>query len=260
MEYGETEVDHNWRRISFTGNYTYPVVVSKGASYNGHQASTVRIRNVTTSGFEIRIEEWDYLNEIHTIENVGYLVIEGGIHNLDNGETIEAGYFYTSQTGAFARRNFAAQFETTPVVISSVVTENGGDTITTRQKGITRTGFDYKLQEQQSYGRHDATEIVGYIAWEPSVGLMGNGVVFEVGRTANTVTHLFSEVDFDQYHTTSPVLIAAMQTADGGDSAALRWKNKNSRNFEIMVEEEQSADEETYHTTEQVGYMVFSAN
>ena len=49
-----------------------------------------------------------------------------------------------------------------------------------------------------------------------------------------------------------------MQTADGKDTAALRWRNKNGRGVEIKVEEEQSRDTETNHTTESIGYMIFS--
>jgi hypothetical protein len=50
-----------------------------------------------------------------------------------------------------------------------------------------------------------------------------------------------------------------MQTTDGGDTAAVRWQNKQADGIEVKVEEEQSRDVETNHTTEVVGCMVFEA-
>jgi hypothetical protein len=50
-----------------------------------------------------------------------------------------------------------------------------------------------------------------------------------------------------------------MQTTDGGNTAAVRWQNKQATGVEVKVEEEQSRDTETNHTTEVIGYMVFGA-
>jgi hypothetical protein len=49
-----------------------------------------------------------------------------------------------------------------------------------------------------------------------------------------------------------------MQTTDDEDPAAVRWQNRDLYGVEVKVEEEQSRDGETRHTTEVVGYMAFS--
>jgi hypothetical protein len=52
-----------------------------------------------------------------------------------------------------------------------------------------------------------------------------------------------------------PSIFAAMQTTDGGDTAALRYKDLKTNSVHIRVEEDQSKDKETAHTTEVVGYL-----
>jgi len=49
-----------------------------------------------------------------------------------------------------------------------------------------------------------------------------------------------------------------MQTSDGMDTAALRWRDKDTIGVEVKIEEEQSLDTEMAHITEMVGYMVFA--
>jgi hypothetical protein len=38
----------------------------------------------------------------------------------------------------------------------------------------------------------------------------------------------------------------------------VRWQNRDPYGIEVKIEEEKSFDDETTHTTEVVGYMVFS--
>jgi len=51
-----------------------------------------------------------------------------------------------------------------------------------------------------------------------------------------------------------------MQTTDGTDTAALRWQSRDLFGVEVKAEEERSLDSETGHTTEVVGYVVFSVD
>jgi hypothetical protein len=47
-----------------------------------------------------------------------------------------------------------------------------------------------------------------------------------------------------------------MQTFDGNDTAGLRYQNLSGSSVDVRVEEEQSADDETRHVDEVVGYLV----
>jgi hypothetical protein len=82
---------------------------------------------------------------------------------------------------------------------------------------------------------------------------------FEIGRTSNSVTHKFQALPFSVKFLNPPVFLAGMQTTDGGNTAAVRWQNKQATEIEVKVEEEQSRDVETNHVTEVIGYMVFEA-
>jgi len=56
----------------------------------------------------------------------------------------------------------------------------------------------------------------------------------------------------------TPMFIADMQTGDGMNTANIRWQNKDAYAVEVQIDEEQSKDKEIKHTTEVVGYMVFT--
>jgi len=47
-----------------------------------------------------------------------------------------------------------------------------------------------------------------------------------------------------------------MQTAEGVDSSSVRAQNMSQTTTQIKIEEEQSKDSETDHTTEVVGYLI----
>ncbi len=75
--------------------------------------------------------------------------------------------------------------------------------------------------------------------------------------TSNSVTHNWYNVTMNSGFSEAPVLVAGMQTCDGGDPAGIRIKNLTSSSFKVMVEEEKSKDSEISHTTEVIGYIAF---
>lgn len=78
-ESGKATVDHNWKTISLANRYTKPVVIFGGVPSANLQAANVRVRNVTPNSFEVRVQEWDYLDGLHPDEELGYIVVEGSI-------------------------------------------------------------------------------------------------------------------------------------------------------------------------------------
>ena len=142
--------------------------------------------------------------------------------------------------------------------MTTTTSVNEGDAVAMRLRNITTTKFDYRIQEQEANAQRHTPEEAGYIAWEPSAGSM-DGVVFEIGRTANSVTHHFQAVPFYEPFSSPPVFLAGMQTFDGLDTAAVRWREKQPTGIEVKVEEEQSMDAELDHATEEIGYMVFKS-
>jgi uncharacterized repeat protein (TIGR01451 family) len=78
-ESGKLILTNAWAFVPLSQRYTKPVVILGGLSNNDNAPTTLRVRNVTASSFEVRAEEWTYLNGIHSAESVSYLVVEGSI-------------------------------------------------------------------------------------------------------------------------------------------------------------------------------------
>jgi hypothetical protein len=258
MEFGEFTSNHNWTRVNFKQRFVEPIVVVKPMSSNGGQPAVVRIRNVDPSGFEVRIQEWDYLDGRHAREQANYIVVEKGTHVLENGARVEAGDMQVSMTRGFESVPFRTRFPTSPVLLSSVTTYNDGKAVVTRQSSVSDTGFDLRLQEQEANAEDHTEETVHYIAWEPSTGTLGK-FYYEAGLTKQAVTHNSYTIAFSTLFNAPPAFLADMQSLRGGDPANLRSINKTDREVRIRVAEEQSRDAEIAHAAEQVGFITFGS-
>ena len=69
------------------------------------------------------------------------------------------------------------------------------------------------------------------------------------------IKHDFTRIEFTQPFQSIPIFLGAMQSSDGMDTSNVRWQNKNAFSIKIQIDEEQSKNTETRHTTEVVGYM-----
>jgi hypothetical protein len=257
LETGEIKVDDAWTRVNFKKSFIEPIVVAKSFSMNDKDPGVIRIRNADRTGFDIRIQEWDYLDGQHAAETVSYLVLERGVHTLEDGTRLEADRFETDKTAKFESVSFIQSFQKVPVVISSIVSFNESNAVTGRNRDITTENFEYLLQEQELNRREHLAETVNYIAWEPSSGTIGD-ITFEVDRPVNKVNHKLRIIKFNPIHASPPVFLIDMQTTNGGDPANIRWRRFSSTVILVNVDEEQSYNREINHNKESVGYMVFS--
>jgi hypothetical protein len=255
IEVGEVVVDHTWNRVALHQAFLDPVVVAKPPSDNDAAPAVVRIRNVNRTGFDIRVQDWDYLDGTHALETVGYIVMERGHYTLDDGTIVEAGRFNTNKTSSFGSFMFSQPFNVAPVLITAVSSFNKAQAVTGRLKSISTTGFKFRLQQQELNQQTHATETIAYIAWEPSSGKT-NGLTFEVGKTQKIMQEQFQTIQFTEPFVDIPVFIADMQTANDGEPASLRWDSKDLFGVDVIVEEEQSSDNETDYNSEVVGYLV----
>jgi hypothetical protein len=256
IEVGEVKVDHNWKQVSLGKAFVSPVVVAGPISFNGFEPAVIRIRSVGSSSFEIRLQEWEYTNGIHMEETVSYVVMEAGSYVLADGTYLEAGRFYTNNTDSFGAVGFGQTFQTIPVVVTTISSNNGSDAVTGRLRDISRQGFQFCMQEQEANPQVHASERIFYIAWEPSSGNLGD-LSFEVNKTQNVMTDDFETIYFNGVYGVTPAFLADMQTSYDLDTANLRLRHKDPHSVEIQIDEEQSLNSETKHFTEQVGYMVF---
>lgn len=251
-EAGRVEIgqDHaaEWHRVEFGRAIENAVVVLMVNTANGSDPVTVRARAVDATGFSFQLDEWDYLDGAHAVESVSWLAVSEGVHTLDDGSVIVAER--VAATDAFRSYDYDRPFEAAPVVLAQTVTTNDASAVTTRIDDVTATGFRLKLQGEEADRAH-ADETVAVIAIAPGADLVA-------GDTGDTVRHGQTTIDFGET-VEDAVFLAQMQSHDGGDTSTVRGVSLGATGATVFVEEEQSADGETGHTTETVGYLALSA-
>jgi len=234
-----------------------PVVTIGGASHNGSEPVLARVRNVTRTSFQVRLDEWAYQDGDHMRETVSYLAAEPGRHTL-GGVTVEAG----AMTAADDPRTvqFSQAFAKPPVVLAQVAGTNDPTTVTTRVSDVHKGDVRVRLQEQETEtraGRLHGAETVHWIALSRGTGTLA-GERLRVGRTGRAVTDDWKTIWFKADHPDAALLTVG-QSINGTDPATVRYRNLKQRSAQIRVQEETSYDRETGHTTEKVGFVVIGA-
>ena len=243
-----------WSSVQFDEALQDAAVVMGPISFNGGQASTMRVRNVTETGFEYQLDEWNYLDGAHTKETVSWMAIEKGVHSV-GGQTIVAGVGQASEAVSSIGFGPGAGFGAAPVVTAQVTSTNDPDAVVDRISGVTAQGFKIQLDDEEANNTVHAQESLAWIAMEKG-GSAASGLL--AATTGDRVTHQNASIDFGGSFADEFVFVADTQTRDGSDPANLRLKALTKSGATIAVHEEQSADVEINHTTEDAGYMAIT--
>lgn len=245
-------LNNQWTQITLQETYTNPVVIAGPPSFNGPDPSTVRIRNVANNSFEIRIDEWEYLDERHTTESLGYLVVEEGTHTLADGTVLQAGSSQSNNN--WDSIDFSTAFNDTPLLFAQTTSENEAAAVAERLRNVSTTGFDLRLQEEEAADQTHAVEAVDWIAISP-----GSGTFSSVPFIANQISsnHQDSTASFDNVFSGNdiPVFLAQSNTNNGGDPFSIRYRTLDTTGTTLFLEEEQSRERETQHVFEEVAYL-----
>lgn len=268
-EAGSSVADENWTTVNLTKTYDDPVVVLGPLSYTGGQPATTRVRNVTPTSFQWRVDEWEYLDEGHLDEAVAYVVMEAGFHTLANGAVVKAGK--KDVPSDFWIEALGGQLSEIPVVFPQVVTENEAQAVSVQIRDVTLFDFELRLREEEGGGTLDGDrahgiETVAYLAIEPGTSDASDTDLFEVAVTSSRdFDTRWSTIDFAlDYPDADRLFFADFQTTNGGDPWSPRYnRNLNSNTTSLTAEsvqvfgqEETSADSETGHVDERLGYWV----
>ncbi|MEM7456659.1 MAG: trypsin-like serine protease [Planctomycetota bacterium] len=255
-EAGTVSFDDDWVTVNLNNTFADPVVVVGPISTAGGDPSKVRVRNVTANSFQVRVQEYNYRDGNHVVETAGYVVMERGTHELEDGTVIVAGSADIDHN--WENVSFGSAFSSSPVVMSQQVTDNGSDATVTRQRNVSSSGFEYRLQEEEAADDTHLVETVDYIAIEQGAGTAG-GAMYEAAATPDAVTHRNFTQNFASSFGSAPVFLAAMQTTDGLDTASIRYRTLGAGSSTFYVAEEKSANNEIAHTAEVVGYFALDA-
>jgi PKD repeat protein len=256
LEFGTITVDNFWSYISLTKTFNDPVVVAMVTGAVENDPCVVRLRDIDSSGFNIRLQEGSNSNDIHNSEEVSYVVIEAGSYTLENGFRIAAGHGESSATESFSNITFADSFDTAPIVTASVsgVTDVSPAWIALR--GITPSGFEFKVQAEEGDSQPHSMERVDYIAWQPGFGIFDN-IMFESGFL-NDADHRWQQYDFNGQFNRKPSLVASLQTYNESDPANVRVRSLDVLGMQARIAEETSGDSEVVHAFETIGFIALS--
>jgi thermitase len=266
---GESRIlplNSNWRTITFSRRYQDPIVILGTPSRYRNDPMTVRVQSVLPGSgsfrgsFQARVEEWNYLDGIHGMEHVPYMVFERGRHVLENGAVLVAGRSQVNHNFRDISFGASANFQEVPIVLAQVTTANEKSPVITRLHNVTKNGFSIRLQEEEGADGNHAFETVSWIAFEPGRFTAG-GADLLAAVTPNVVTHNDYRINFDpQFLGTRPAFFAQPQTYHDSDPAVLRQRQLSYRSALIYLEEERSRDTELIRTApERIGYVAFPA-
>lgn len=260
-----TGLTHVPKQVLFSRAYTNPVVIAQPASFGGAEMAVIRITSVQSDRFTLYVQEAPNLDGSHTYENVSWMVLEAGSWVLENGELLQVGKLATSQTigrvygGGFQTVTFPTAFDTPPVVLSQVQSNNDPSFVKTRPHRPSKTSFPVALEEEESSATAHGTETIGWVALTPGTGTW-SGHAYVAADSGDFVTSDFSVVVFPKPFASAPKLLAALASRDGGDHAGLRYTALGTQSVQIKVEEDTTYDTEVLHIDESVHYLAIEGS
>lgn len=241
-----------WFSVTFDEPYeSAPVVVMGPVSEHGGRPAFMRVRNVTTTGFEYQLDEWDYQDGNHVPATASWLAIGEGWHDFV-GMTAYATTVELDHTWSTVELGFGE----TPVVFAQIASENDAAAATIRMRKGSGSSIQLKLEEEEAADDVHGVETVHVIAMNEGSTTM-DGVGLLVGRTGNAVEENWYSVSATSHGVTG--VLASTQSYRGGDSINLRYRNLSDAGFDVFVQEEESANSELNHVLEDVGWMMITS-
>ena len=252
-EYGSLSLTEEWQTVTLNKTYTNAVVIVSDPSNNDTDSVTTRIKNVTSTSFDIRIDEPEAHSGTHSTETASYFVGEAGNYEMSDGTKITLG---TVSSNDLISNAHESTFDigsslTNPAIFTQIQTTNDSNWVVTRVRNLTSSTFILGLQEQESFSSHShGEETVGYLAIEKGSNKSNGSHTIDVGETSNSYTHSIGSQSFGTNFSATPALIVKMATRDGADASNVRTTSISDSSFSAYIDEESSRDSEQNHTTE----------
>ena len=245
-------VSQLWKTVKLPIQFgVQPVLLTQLVSANDSTAANVKVRNVSTTQFQMRIAEEEAQDGSHGPEAVAWMAIEPG--GLSGPGAFEAGTWLL--TSIVSNQSFNVPFASQPLLLAAVSTSNEADPITVRYSNLSGIHADIFLQEELSYdleNTHDE-ELLSYLALEQPGNFVNNtGEVIGESGSLNLST---AKVTVNLQHTYhNPVVISGGISENNGEPVNVRVSNVTANSFDIWLEEWEYQDGS--HPAEQVNWLV----
>jgi hypothetical protein len=263
-----------WTVVPLLRTYASPIPVCT-VEYDAGTAllpAVVRMQNVGATSFEIKLQNPS--NQVVAARPVHCVIVEQGKYTTPDGRKVEAQKY--SSTVTDHDQSWVGQAQTylntytNPTVIGQVMTfsDSRWSVFYSRASSSRNAAPDrLSLRTGKHLGEDTpitrSAETVGFIVMEKGHGTSG-GIEMESGRTPNAVVG-YVETQYTHTFATSfaavPVVTVVSQAGMKGREGSWAVLNgaKTTSTLGVAVDEDQTADAERIHPTEEVDYIVFSA-
>ena len=265
--------------ITFRQPFSVPPVVIVMPTKSAIDPFSVRIRNVSTTGFEAAVVFPDGTSSAAPSMDLHYLAVPAGIHTL-GGSTLEVGTLNTtafqSKFGGASWSNisFAGGFTQAPALLTSIQTMANEPTpslstpsvpwMTVAVRNVNASSAQMALERAETTtGSITVAETIGYVAISNNsntvfTDALGTSIRLQALLSGDVVTDNCTNTVFPTAFANPPLLVASQNSRDGGDGGwALRCAlNNNSAG--TLIEEDLANDADNNHTTEQVALLAAS--
>lgn len=168
---GNTSRDHTFATVTLGQTHdAIPVILASVTTNNDPDTVTVRLDNVTTTSFDIRLQEEeikDNASETHTAEDVCYIALDKGVYTV-GGATLEVSSFDTTAGSSLQTIGLANTGDQR--FLASMQTYNDSDPASIRYDDLKTHSVAVLIQEEDSLDseRDHQTETVGYVSIRPA--------------------------------------------------------------------------------------------
>ncbi len=249
-------VSQEWKTIPFPIQFSQtPLVFTQIVTAEDITPVVTRIRNTSTTQFELKLQEEENGDQSHARESVAWIAIEPGAQTED----------YLLETGTVDIKNnwktinFSNSYSGSPNFFTSLQSVNEIDPSVVRARSLGSTSVSCKVLEEKSKDTEvaHALENMAYLA----IGTTGNirdekgNIIGEVGRKS---------IDHNQIKITpknnyyNPVIITQALTDNGSDPIIQRIDLANQASFEIQLQKWDYLD--GTHAIEEVSYLIIEGS
>ena len=170
----KTTVSSIWKTVNFSSAFdSVPVVMVSTTSTNNAMPTTLRVRNVTKTGFEVKVQKESKISTPLVTEIFSYMAVKPGIGAV-NGNKIIVGRTADNAVGnavtQYARISYGETIAN-PIFLAQMQTCNDDSvTATLRCRSVLTTEARVFKQREVSMGyTASATETAGYIIINPDL-------------------------------------------------------------------------------------------
>lgn len=269
IQSGEVDVRHQWEDVTFGTTFVnQPIVLAQIQTENGGQAAYVDIRNLTTTSFQIRIEEdrgrnRSWLNGWHYYETIKWIAFDP--NEVLAGQSFETGIasFNQADPADWETISFTETFSEIPLVFSQLNSENGRHTARMDLQNITGTSVELQIEEDTGNGTpgdwdgSHLTEDVGYLAFDPAGDYEDDGLLVGSDQVDSTWTTVCFRDDCSDAFTDIPAVFTDIQSENETDVANADINNVTVAGFEVRIEELPNAGWDATHVVEDVAWIAY---